>query len=111
VLTLSGQWALPDLEKVTEMRKDLIKAGYRHPRAPAIYLGLRIVAAFAFSFPFLIYKVIRGPLNLFSLAAAFFLALFGFFLISKLLAVKIRHRQESLDRALPDIIDLFVISM
>lgn len=111
VLTLSGQWALPDLDKVTEMRQDLIKAGYRHPKSPAIYLGLRIVAAFAFSFPFLIYTTIRGALTPLSFAAAFALAVFGFFLVSKVLGVKIRRRQENLDRALPDIIDLFVISM
>jgi tight adherence protein C len=111
VLTLSGQWALPDLEKVTEMRRDLIKAGYRHPRAPAMYMGLRILAAFAFSFPFMIHTIIRGGLNPLSFVVAFALAIFGFFLVSKVLAVKIKHRQENLDRSLPDIIDLFVISM
>ena len=110
-LTFSGQWALPDLEKVSEMRKDLIKAGYRHPQAPAVYLGLRIIAAFVIAFPFLLYNIIRGTLSPLTLAAAFALAIFGFFLISKILAVKIRHRQERLDKSLPDIIDLFVISM
>ena len=110
-VSFTGQWALPDLEKVSEMRKDLIKAGYRHPQAPAIYLGLRTIAAFAFAFPFLLFCVIRGKLNLLTLAIAFVLAIIGFFLVSKVLAVKIRHRQENLDRALPDIIDLFVICM
>jgi tight adherence protein C len=110
-LSFSGQWALPDLEKVSEMRKDLIKAGYRHPQAPALYLGLRIITAFAFSLSVLLYSVIRGTLNPLTLGVAFLLAVFGFFLVSKVLAVKIRHRQERLDRSLPDIIDLFVICM
>jgi type II secretory pathway component PulF len=54
---------------------------------------------------------IHGRLNPATLAVAFVLVIFGFFLVSKILAVKIRHRQENLDRSLPDIIDLFVISM
>ena len=110
-LTYSGEWALGDMEKVSEMRKDLIMAGYRHPQAPAVYLGLRIIAAFAFAFPFLLYIIIRGLLNPVTLAAAFVPAFFGFFLVSKILAVKIRRRQERLNKSLPDIIDLFVISM
>src|SRR3974390_528937 len=110
-LTYSGEWALGDMEKVSEMRKDLIMARYRHPQAPAVYLGLRIIAAFAFAFPFLLYIMIRGLLNPVTLAAAFVPAVFGFFLVSKILAVKIRRRQERLNKSLPDIIDLFVISM
>jgi tight adherence protein C len=110
-LSSSGQWALPDPEKVSKMRKDLIKAGYRHPQAPAVYLGLRIMAAFVFPIPFLLLIIIRGPLNPAILVSAFGLTLFGFFLPAKFLYAKIKHRQEGLDRALPDIIDLFVVCM
>jgi Flp pilus assembly protein TadB len=110
-LSYSGQWILPDLERVSAMRQDLIRAGYRHPQAPAIYLGLRIVTAFAFTLPFILYLTIKGLLSPATLAMAFCPAIMGFFLPDKALAVKIRHRQERLDRALPDILDLFVICM
>lgn len=110
-LSYSGQWILPDLDKVSAMRQDLIRAGIRHPQGPAIYLGLRIVTAFAFTLPFILFLIIRGFLNPATLVMAFCLAIFGFYLPDKALAVKIRHRQERLDRALPDILDLFVICM
>jgi tight adherence protein C len=110
-LSFSGQWALPDLEKVSAMRMDLVRAGIRHPQAPAIYLGLRIVTAFAFTLPFILFLMIRGFLNPSSLAMALLPAIFGFYLPDKALAVKIRRRKERLDRALPDILDLFVICM
>jgi tight adherence protein C len=110
-LSYSGQLILPDLEKISAMRQDLIRAGIRHPQAPAIYLGLRIVTAFAFSLLFLLYLIIKNLLIPTTLAMAFFFAIFGFFLPDKALAVRIRHRQERLDRALPDILDLFVICM
>jgi tight adherence protein C len=110
-LALSGRWALPDLEKVSEMRRDLIRAGYRHPQAPAIYVGLRMVTAFALTLPLILVLLAKGALNPLTFVMAFALAGFGFFLPVKALAVKIRHRQERLDKALPDILDMFVICM
>ncbi len=107
----SGQWALPNMDKISEIRRDLLSAGYHHPQAPAIYLGLRVTMAFVFSLPLLLFFVMHGNLSLLTIGVAFLAALFGFFLVSKLLAVKIRLRQENLDRSLPDIIDLFVVCM
>jgi tight adherence protein C len=110
-LAYSGQWALPDLDKVSEMRKSLIQAGYRHPKAPAVYLGLRVVTAIALSLPFLLALVIRGQLSPITLLMAFALSVCGFYLPTQVLVVKIGRRQERLDRALPDILDMLVIGM
>lgn len=110
-LAYSGQWALPNLDKVSQMRRTLITAGYRHPQAPAVYLGFRVVTAIAFSFPMVLFFIIRGKLAPLTLLMAFCLTIIGFFLPSHLLGVKIRARQNRLDRALPDILDLFVIAM
>jgi tight adherence protein C len=89
----------------------LIQAGYRHPKAPAVYLGIRVVTALAISFPLLLYFVIRGQLTPLTLVIAFAVSIIGFYLPTLVLGMKIRRRQERLDRALPDILDLFVISM
>jgi len=110
-LAYSGQWALPNMDKISEMRKDLIQAGYRHPKAPAVYLGFRVVTALAISFPLLLYFVLRGQLTPLNLLIAFSISLIAFYLPTKVLGMKIRGRQNRLDRALPDILDLFVISM
>ena len=111
VLAYSGQWALPNMDKVSEIRKDLIQAGYRHPQAPAVYLGFRVVSALALSFPLLLYFVIRGQLNPLTVVMAFAVSILGFYLPVQVLRMKIRARQGRLDKALPDILDLFVISM
>jgi tight adherence protein C len=110
-LALSGEWALPNLDKVSTMRKSLIMAGYRHPKAPAAYLGLRILAAFALPLPLLLLLVIRGHLTPGHLGMAFALSVIGFYLPAAILGSKIKGRQDRLDRALPDILDMFVISM
>jgi tight adherence protein C len=110
-LAFSGGWALPDLDKVSALRQDLILAGYRHPKAPAIYLGFRVVTALALPLPLLLYFIIQGKLSPISFLMAFALSLLGFYLPAKILWVRIRGRQNRLDRALPDILDLLVISM
>jgi tight adherence protein C len=110
-LALSGRWALPDLKKISEMRKDLIQAGYRHPQAPAIYLGLRIVTGFVLTLPLILFLLVKGGITPLTLLMPFGMAVFGFFLPAKALAVKIRHRKNRLDKALPDILDMFVICM
>jgi tight adherence protein C len=110
-LAYSGQWALPNMDKVSEIRKDLIQAGYRHPKAPAVYLGFRVVTALVISFPLLLYFVIRGQLTPATLLMAFAASIIGFYLPVQVLGMKIRRRQNRLDRSLPDILDLFVISM
>ncbi len=110
-LAYSGRWALPNMDKVSEMRKDLIQAGYRHPKAPAVYLGLRVVTALALSFPVLLYISIRGQVDAHHPGHGLCRQSFRIFSPHPILAMKIRGRQERLDRALPDILDLFVISM
>ncbi len=111
-LAASGQWLTPDTDKVTEMRKDLIRAGYRRPQAVTIYLGFRIFTAFVLTLPVALYCVIRGQVGTpIPLIIALVFAFFGFFLPTVVLAKKIKYRQERLDRALPDILDMFVICM
>lgn len=112
VLAASGQWLTPDMVKATEMRKDLLRAGYRRPQAVTIYLGFRIFTAFALTLPVALYCVIRGQVGspIPSIIALVF-AFFGFFLPTVVLAYKIKFRQERLDKALPDILDMFVICM
>jgi tight adherence protein C len=111
MLAASGQWIMPDIDKITVMRRELIQAGFRSPRAPAIYLGFRIFAVFSLTLPFFLYLTVKGTIGGFSLIIAFTMAMFAFFLPAKFLSIIIRHRQERLDKSLPDILDMYVICM
>jgi tight adherence protein C len=110
-LAYYGQWVLPNMDKVSEMRKTLMQAGYRHPKAPAVYMGIRVITSFALTLPLLMLFVVRGKLAPVNLLMAFSLSVVGFHLPAFLLGVKVKSRQERLDRALPDILDMFVIAM
>jgi tight adherence protein C len=110
-LSSSGQWALKDQEKLFRVRIDLIQAGFRQATAPAIYFGLRVLFAFLLPVPFLLLITIKGKINPLSLLWAFSLSLMGFYLPAYFLNLRIRHRQARIDKALPDVMDLFVICM
>jgi tight adherence protein C len=107
----SGRYAMRDMKKVSQLRKAMIQAGFRHPKAPAVYFGLKLVSAFLLPLPLLLYFVIKGNVSPLYLLFAFSFCMFGFILPTKLLDIRINRRQERLDRALPDILDLFVICM
>jgi tight adherence protein C len=110
-LAYIGEWVLPNLEKLSPMRKSLIKAGYRRAQAVAIYMGLRIAGAFLLPLPLLLYLTIKGKMSPLNILFALCFAIVGFYLPTKILDIKIKRRQDRLDRALPDILDLFVICM
>lgn len=107
----SGGYAMRDIKKVSAMRKAMIQAGFRHPQAPAVYFGLKLFCAFLVPLPLLIFFVLKGNVTPLFLLFAFAFSMFGFILPTKILDIRISRRQERLDRALPDIVDLFVICM
>ena len=110
-LSLTGRWGLQDQERTSKVRADLIKAGYRQPMAPAIYFGLRALFAFLVPVPLLLLIIIKAQVSVIALLWAFSLSLFGFFLPTYILKRRIDQRQSRIDKALPDVLDLFVICM
>jgi tight adherence protein C len=110
-LSASGYWALKDPHNLSRMRESLIQAGFRSPQAPALYVSLRTLTALTLPLPYLLFIVIRGLFSVPYLLPAMFLSLLGFFLPTLILQITKERRQNRIDRALPDILDLLVICM
>jgi tight adherence protein C len=110
-LSSYGAWALKDLDKVSKVREQLIRSGLRNPQAVALFYGFRVLFALLLPLPLLLAFFVKGTLTPFNLLLAFAFSGVGFFLPSFLLSVRVRARQNRLDKALPDILDLFVICM
>ncbi len=108
-LSFSGGWATGDLERLSRVQESLLQAGIRHPQAPAIFFGCRVLAALLLPIPVLLSAIIRGQLSPKLLLLAFFLAVLGFFLPNLWLDFRVKGRQNRIDKALPDILDLLVI--
>ncbi len=110
-LTLSGQWGLKDAEEVSRVRELLIHGGFRNPKAPAILYGLKVTVGLLLPVPFVLYAIMHERLNFANMVVAFLLAGLGYFLPQFFLGRIVKARQEKIDRALPDVLDLFIICM
>lgn len=109
VLSYAGTWATADPERMNRTQQLLVQAGIRHPQAPVMFFGARVLMAMIVPFPLLLSFIVRGQVNPKNLLLAFILAVVGFFLPSVWLNFRVRGRQNRLDKALPDILDLLVI--
>jgi tight adherence protein C len=110
-LTLSGQWGLRDQQEVSRVRELLIHGGFRNPKAPAILHGLKVTMGLLLPVPFVLYLIMHEKVNSTTLMVAFLLAGLGYFLPQIVLGHLVKGRQEKINRALPDVLDLFIICM
>ncbi len=106
-----GKWGVRDREEASKVRSTLIQAGFRHSKGPAIYFGLRVLGAFFLPMAFLMACIIKGKVSQVTLILAFSLSGCGFYLPHYLLKVITRRRQDRIDKALPDVLDLLIVCM
>ncbi len=108
----SGRWALRGgKSEASSAREALTQAGFRHPQALSIYYGIRLLGALLLPIPYLSAILIQRKLTLGNLGVFILLAGAGFYLPYYILLVMIRKRQDRLDKALPEVLDLFIICM
>jgi tight adherence protein C len=111
-LSASGQWALKDPKGISGAKSLLIYAGFRHPSALPIFYGIKAITGLILPIPILLMAIMSGRLQLpILLLIAFLFGGLGFFLPHFFLRRMAHGRQERIDAALPDVIDLLIICM
>ena len=100
-----------DVEDATYLRVRFLNAGLRDTSWPTLFFGAKVVLSLLLPAVFLLYGgLISGrPM---SILVAFFTVLcsaLGYYLPNLVLAMKIRARQQEIERALPDAIDLMTV--
>jgi tight adherence protein C len=106
-----GKFAISSEEDASKIRQTLIQAGFRHPRGPAIYFGLRALLAFLLPLLYLFVNVVHGRLTRGNLLICFLIAAAGFYLPVYILRFLTSRRQDRIDKALPDVLDLLIVCM
>ncbi len=106
-----GKLAMKEQQDISQLRMALIQAGFRHPKGTAIYFGIRALAAFTLPLPYLLANAMQGVMSSGNLGVCLLLAAMGFYLPPLLLRVMTRRRQDRIDRALPDVLDLMIVCM
>jgi tight adherence protein C len=98
-------------EEVSKVRNTLVTAGFRHPKSPGVFFGLRALMAMLLPLPYVMVALMGGKLGLPSLGLMVFLAAVGFYLPQYGLNFISRRRQDRMDKALPDVLDLLIVCM
>jgi tight adherence protein C len=98
-------------EDASELRQSLIQAGFRHPKGPAIYFGVRILLALLLPVIYLLANAVEGVLTSGNLLFCFLTAGIGFYMVPHLLKFITYRRQDRIDKALPDVLDLLIVCM
>lgn len=93
----------------SDLEERLVHAGYRHPNAVTIFLGIRLLLAASLGGGVLLGSSVLqvGAMNVMVLAA--FAGVLGWMLPFIWLRVKRNRRQNEVQRALPDALDLLVV--
>jgi tight adherence protein C len=106
-----GSWASREKEDTSELKSNLIQAGFRHPKGPGIYFGIRVLSAFCLPIPYLFYAAMNAEMTSRNLFIAVVMAGAGFYLPQYILRFITKRRQDRIDKALPDVLDLFIVCM
>lgn len=110
-LSSFGKFAIKDQAGVSSLQSLLARAGFRHPSAPAAYFGLRTVAALALPIPYLLLTMWQGKFAPINILVSLLLTAAGYFGPYYVLKILVRRRQDRIDRALPDMLDLMTVTM
>jgi tight adherence protein C len=106
-----GHYAIDEKKDDAQLRLDLVQAGFRHPKGPAIYFGIRFLLALLLPVIFLLANFMNGSFTTQNLMVCLLAAGSGFYIVPYLLKVFTRRRQDRIDRALPDVLDLLIVCM
>ncbi|MCL4502920.1 MAG: type II secretion system F family protein [Deltaproteobacteria bacterium] len=104
-----GKFGMKDKEGATKLRFALLQAGFRHPQSTAIFYGLQALTGFFLPLPYLLLNLMNGTMAAGSLAITFLLAGGGFYLPQYILKFMTSRRQDRIDKALPDVLDLLIV--
>jgi tight adherence protein C len=106
-----GHYAVNEKQDNSRLRQSLVQAGFRHPKGTAIYFGIRILSAILWPVLYLMANVMNGVLDQGNLLVCFALAAGGFYLVPYALKFLTNRRQDRIDKALPDVLDLLIVCM
>jgi len=93
-----------------EIRRRLVSAGW-YSTTPTALLGYRLIAAIALTAAFLLLAAAASMSSFFFVVGIVIAALCGWYLPSMILSRKTQERHHQIDKELPELIDLLVVTV
>ncbi len=97
--------------KISDLRLTLIQAGFRYTNAVAVFFGIKAICTVLLPLCYLFYMTWTHKVTGMNLAIAMGAAALGYYLPNYILTKALKQRQNRIDRALPDVLDLMIVSM
>ncbi len=97
--------------KISELRLTLIQAGFRYTNSVAVFYGIKAICTMLLPLGYLGYVMGTSKVTTMNLSIALGMATLGYYLPNYLLRRTLKKRQDRIDKALPDVLDLMIVSM
>jgi tight adherence protein C len=93
-----------------DVRRRLVSAGW-YSTTPTALMGYRLIGAAGATLVFILFAAVAGLSSVIFVIGVVICALFGWYLPSMILNRKTRERHHQIDRELPELIDLLVVTV
>jgi tight adherence protein C len=97
--------------KLSDLRVTLIQAGFRYSNAVGVFFGIKAIFTIMLPLCYFLYITFTHKITTGNVAIAMGSAALGYYLPNYLLQKALKQRQNRVDRALPDVLDLMIVSM
>ncbi len=114
IISSFGNMALgkeKEKQVVSDLRLTLIQAGFRYTNAVALFYGIKAISTMLLPIGYLVYVMWTSKMTTLNLGIALGMGALGYYLPNYILRRTLRQRQERIDRALPDVLDLMIVSL
>jgi tight adherence protein C len=109
-----GKMALGKEQEKTEssdLRITMIQAGFRYTNAVAVFYGIKALSTILFPLSYLAIAMSTSKISSVNLSYALAAGALGYYLPNFTLKRALKKRQERIDKALPDVLDLMIVSL
>jgi tight adherence protein C len=96
---------------ISDLRLTLIQAGFRYTNSVAVFYGIKAISTMVLALCYLGYVMWTSKVTTMNLGIAMLAAASGYYLPNYILTKALHRRQDRMDRALPDVLDLMIVSM
>jgi tight adherence protein C len=113
VISSFGKMTLRQEEKskISDLRLILIQAGFRYANSVAVFYGIKIIGTIVFPLCFFGYVMFTSKVSALNPFIALGAAALGYYFPNVMLKRAVSRRRDRIDKALPDVLDLIIVTM
>jgi tight adherence protein C len=97
--------------QLSDLRITMIQAGFRYTNSVAVYYGIKALSTILFPLTYLALVMSTSRVSSMNLGYGLAVAALGYYLPNLILRRALKNRQDRIDKALPDVLDLMIVAL